>query len=312
MENRNYQERRLGSVLLRVFETTADIDDIFPNDKQPRQSPKEDPELRKQIEENEGIFEPLLVEPHPEYGNGKYLIIDGERRLVNSKMLVENEKKDIFRKIPVLVTEKNLTKEQRLRVWVYIHRQRKEWSAKEKEGVAYKLVKETNRVTAASILGTTVKDLDKLVDTYELSEKMRNLPDPDASISYAREIIQLAIRLRPEDVINVIVKKVNEGLITTSKEIRELRKVLKHEEARQEFLKDGTTLKSAIAKLPSEQERRQERYGEGILKDVDSFIRALRTYPYLDLVKVRGNKSLVSKLDECREVIEDFKKSLSS
>ena len=311
MELKNFQERRLGAVLLRVYQTTVDIDNIYPNPEQPRFGPKIDAELRKQIEENQGIFEPLLVEPHPEYGNGKYLIIDGERRWTNLKVLVENEKKENFREVPMVVTEKNLTKEQRLRVWVYIHRQRKEWSAKEKEGVACRLVEETNRVTAASILGITVKELDKLVETYLLSKRMESLPDPDASISYAREIMNLASKHRTDDLVNAIVKKVNEGFITTSKEIRDLRKVLKSEEAKKEFLRDDTSLKSVLSKLPSEDEKRQEKYGEGLLKDVDSFIRELRTYPHLDLVKLRANQTIMSKLDECKEVIEEFKKSLA-
>jgi len=311
MEEKNYHEKRLGSVLLKIFQRVADINDIFPNPQQPRLGPKEDAELRKQIEENQGLFDPLLVEPHPEYGEGKFLIIDGERRWTNLKILVDNEKKDDFKKVPIQVTEQNLTKEQRLRVWVYIHRQRKEWSAKEKEGVAYRLVQETNRVTAANILGATVKELDKLVETYELSQKMESLKDPDASISYAREIMQLAAKFRTEEIINAIVKKVNEGLITTSKEIRDLRKVLKDDEAKKEFLIEGATIEAALEKLPAEEEKGRLVYGDGIFKDVDSFVRSVKSYPYLDIVKVRGNRTLLDKLEECKRVIEEFKKSLS-
>ena len=59
------QERRLGSTVLNAYRTTLDIDDIVPNDRQPRLGAKEDEELQRQIVANEGLFEPLLVEPHP-------------------------------------------------------------------------------------------------------------------------------------------------------------------------------------------------------------------------------------------------------
>jgi ParB family chromosome partitioning protein len=42
-----------------------------------------------------------------------------------------------------------------------IHRQRKEWAAKEKEMVAYRLVDLMGRASAANILGITVPKPDK-------------------------------------------------------------------------------------------------------------------------------------------------------
>ena len=75
------QERPLGGTI-RTYRRKADIDDITPNPRQPRLGPKEDEELQRQIVDNKGIFEPLLVEPHPEI-EGKFRIIDGERRWAN-------------------------------------------------------------------------------------------------------------------------------------------------------------------------------------------------------------------------------------
>src|SRR5579864_7717570 len=57
------QERRLDRTILRTYRTKVDIDDLVPNPNQPRLGPKEDEELQRQIEANEGLFEPLLVEP---------------------------------------------------------------------------------------------------------------------------------------------------------------------------------------------------------------------------------------------------------
>src|SRR5437667_9919183 len=128
-DQKNWQERRLGRTILRTYRATLDVDEILPNTSQPRMGPKEDTELQRQIEANEGIFEPLLVEPHPDHPT-KLRIIDGDRRWTNSKVLVEVQKKEQYRRIQVEITDRTLTDDERLRVWIYIHRQRKEWDTK--------------------------------------------------------------------------------------------------------------------------------------------------------------------------------------
>src|SRR5882672_3628209 len=92
------QERRLGSTVVRTYRAKVDIDDVLPNERQPRRGPKEDDELQRQIEANEGLFEPLLVEPHPDV-SGKFRIIDGERRWTNSAKLVAQGREQ-YRQIP--------------------------------------------------------------------------------------------------------------------------------------------------------------------------------------------------------------------
>ncbi len=229
------QERRLGRTILKTYRTTVDIDSLVPNEKQPRLGPKKDEELQRQIEANEGIFEPLLVEPHPDLP-GKFRIIDGDRRWTNSRVLVDDYKKNQFRQIPVEVTDRPLTDEERLRVWIYIHRQRKEWDAKEKEMVAYSLVNIVGRASSANILGITVRELDKLVEIYELSEKLSNIAEPGASITWAREIKNLNKNLLTPTVLDTIIRRVNEKEITNSKDIRKLRQILKDPIARDQFL----------------------------------------------------------------------------
>src|SRR5689334_3434084 len=114
VDQKNWQERRLGRTILRTYRDTLDINQILPNASQPRIGPKEDPELQRQIEANEGIFEPLLVEPHPDH-TGKYRIIDGDRRWTNSRVLVDSLKKDHFRTIPSEITDRTLTDDERIR-----------------------------------------------------------------------------------------------------------------------------------------------------------------------------------------------------
>jgi ParB family chromosome partitioning protein len=111
------QERRLDRTVIRTYRTKVDIDDIVPNPNQPRLGPKEDDELQRQIEANEGLFEPLLVEPHPDLPT-KFRIIDGDRRWTNSKILVEHGRVQ-YREIPVEVTDRTLSEDERLRVWIY-------------------------------------------------------------------------------------------------------------------------------------------------------------------------------------------------
>src|SRR2546427_2886814 len=92
-----YSERHLGSVVLRVRSGTVDIADLVPNPVQPRMGPKDDPDLRKSIEENGGLLQPILAEPHPDVP-GKYRIIDGERRWNNLGFLLNSENKSKFNK----------------------------------------------------------------------------------------------------------------------------------------------------------------------------------------------------------------------
>src|SRR5437764_14165578 len=239
-----WQERRLGRTILRTYRDTRDLYDVVAHDRQPRMGPKEDRERPGQIEANEGIFEPLLVEPHPEL-EGKLRIIDGDRRWTNSKVLVEVQKKEEYRRIPLEITDRTLTDDERLRVWIYIHRQRKEWDAKEKEMVAYGLVDIVGRASAANILGITVRELDKLVGVYELSERLINLAEPGASITWAREIKNINKSLLTPTVLDTIVHKVNDKEITNSKDIRKLRVVLRDPVARQKF-DDGQSLDKVL------------------------------------------------------------------
>src|SRR5215471_7920262 len=241
------QERRLDRTILRTYRTKADIDDILPNEKQPRLGPKIDEELQRQIEANGGLFEPLLVEPHPDL-QGKFRIIDGARRWTNSRALVDQGKQE-YRDIPVEVTDRTLSEEDRLRVWIYIHRQRKEWDAKEKEMVAYRLVDMMGRASAANILGITVRELDKLVDIFELSEKFTSLRDPSAAITWARELMGVSKKVLTPSVVEAVVRKVNQKRVTNSKDLRKLRAILPDPVAREHFLSEEGDVDSALLRI---------------------------------------------------------------
>jgi len=300
----SYQERRLGRTVLRTYRTTVDVDEVVPNEQQPRLGPKEDVELQRQIEANEGVFEPLLLEPHPEL-EGKYRIIDGDRRWSNTRILVD-EGKEALRTLPAEITDRVLTEDERLRVWIYIHRQRKEWDAKEKEMVAYRLVDLVGRASAANILGLTVRALDKLVEIYQLSERLRGVKDPGASITWAREIRNLSQKLLTPTVLDAIVRRINEQEITNSKDVRKLRKVLRDPIAKDEFLSGSGTLESAIAKVaPPELPR-----VKGLAGDAQSLIESIKARPWTELEESRGDPDLLKQIAEAEKTLSALRRQL--
>jgi ParB family chromosome partitioning protein len=144
------------------------------------------------------------------------------------------------RQIPIEVTDLTLTEEDRLRVWIYIHYKRKEWDAKEKETVAYGLV--MGRASAANILGITVRELDKLVDVFEWSEKFTSLRDPSAAITWARELMVVGKKLFTPTVVEAVVNKVIQKPITNFEDLRKLRTILRDLVARAFLERPGAIL----------------------------------------------------------------------
>jgi ParB family transcriptional regulator, chromosome partitioning protein len=299
------QERRLDRTVLRTYRSQADIDDILPNDKQPRMGPKIDEELQRQIEDNGGIFEPLLVEPHPEFSN-KFRIIDGDRRWSNSRVLVE-QGKEAFRQLPIEVTDRTLSEEERLRVWIYIHRQRKEWDAREKEMVAFRLVDLMGRASAANILGITVRELDKLVDIFRLSEKFTSLRDPNAAITWARELNGVSKKLLTPSVVEAVVKQVNQKRITNSKELRKLRAILPDPVARAHFLGDQGGIDSAMLRLSNPAKKTEG----GLAGDLEAAVEAMKKVPWTALQDLKGDLSILQRIEDAEALLQSLRKALT-
>ena len=299
------QERKLDRTILRTYRMTADIDDIVPNNNQPRMGPKTDEELQRQIEANGGLFELLLVEPHPDLPK-KFRIIDGDRRWTNSRVLVEQGKEE-YRQVPVEVTDRTLSEEDRLRVWIYIHRQRKEWDAKEKEMVAYRLVDMMGRASAANILGITVRELDKLVEIFELSQKFTSLRDPSAAITWSRELMGVRKKLLTPSVIDAVVKKVNQKRITNSKDLRKLRTILPDPVARSQFLSDQGDIESAVLRVAPAAKQSKT----GLPDQLDSAVAAMRNVPWTVLQELKGDPNILKKIEDAEALLKSLRKALS-
>ena len=298
------QERRLDRAILRTYRTKVDLYDVVPNPDQPRIGPKEDDELQRQIEANEGLFEPLLVEPHPDLP-GKYRIIDGDRRWTNSKILVERGREQ-YQQIPIEVTDRTLSEDERLRAWIYIHRQRKEWDAKEKEMVAYRLVDLVGRASAANILGITVRELDKLVEIFEISARFTALRDPSAAITWARELMGVSKKLLVPSVIDAVVKKVNERRITNSKDLRKLRTILPDPIARANFLDNAGDLDSAQLHIRTVEKPRDQPFNE-----LGVAVEAMKNVPWTTLQNLKGDSAVLKKLEEAENLLKSLRKALT-
>jgi ParB family chromosome partitioning protein len=300
------QERRLGSTILRTYRQKVDIHDLVPNERQPRLGPKEDEELQRQIEANEGLFEPLLVEPHPEI-EGKYRIIDGERRWTNSGKLVE-QGRDQYRQIPVEITDRTLTDEERLRVWIYIHRQRKEWDAREKEMVAYRLVDLMGRASAANILGISIRELEKLVEVYELSSRFKGLRDPAGAITWARELMGVSKKLLTPTVVDAVIEKVAGKRITNSKDLRKLRQILPDPVAREHFLSKQGDIDSAVMRLGIPEKKDKS----GLAGDLESAIASMKRVPWTVLSNLKGDPDILKKIDDAEALLKSLRRAIES
>jgi len=262
--------------------------------------------LQRQIDDNEGLFEALLVEPHPDIA-GKYRIIDGERRWTNSAKLVAQGREQ-YRQIPVEVTDRTLTDEERLRVWIYIHRQRKEWDAREKEMVAYRLVDLIGRATAANILGISIRELDKLVEVYELSSRFKGLRDPAGAITWARELMGVSKKLLTPTVVDAVIEKVAAKRITNSKDLRKLRAILPDPVAREHFMSKQGDIDSAMLRIGPLQKKDKS----GLSGDLEAAIESMKRVPWTALSDLNGDPEILRKIEDAEALLKSLRKALES
>ena len=147
--------------------------------------------------------------------------------------------------------------------------------------------------------------LDKLVEVYQLSEQLTNLPEPGSSITWAREIKNINKALLTPTVLDTIVRKVNENEITNSKEIRKLRLVLRDPVAKQKFI-SGDSLDTAVGALLPESGRKKG----GLAGDIEELTQALKRHSWTALVESRGDAELLRQVEEAEKLLKQLKKAL--
>jgi ParB family chromosome partitioning protein len=195
-----------------------------------------------------------------------------------------------------------------VRVWIYIHRQRKEWDAKEKEAVAYRLVDLVGRASAANILGITVRELDKLVEVFELSEKFSGLREAGAGITWARELMGVSKKLLTPAVTDAVVRKVSQKRITNSKDLRKLRVILPDPVAREHFLREEGDLDSAMLRLPAGGRKLKP----GLAGELDAAVEAMKRVPWTALEEMKGDPDLLQKIDDAEVLLKSLRRTLTS
>jgi len=298
---RGTSELKLGDVTLRTYRRDITLDEMEPNPMQPRSGPKLDPQLQRQIDANQGVFEPLLVEPHPDKP-GMFRIVDGERRWTNCKELVAGGK-DEYQTVPAEIIDRTLTDDERLRVWVYKHRQRKEWSTRDKENVANQLVKHMGKAVASDILGISVRDVEKLVNTYTLSTRFKELPDQSSAITWARELQGVAKKLVTPEVIDAVVDKVKRRKMTNSKDVRKLRQILRDPIAKDHFLSDAGDIESALLCIrPIEHTP-----GNSLKTDLDTLINQLGRHSWQSIDTLRQDPEFIERVDKAQRMLAEIK-----
>ena len=286
------------------------LENIAPNLEQPRRGVKADEELRKNIEVTGTLINPILLEPL-ENNENKYMLIDGERRWDAYKTLSTVQRKSEFSTIPAQIVNRSLSISERLRIWVSIHRQRKDWSAKEKEAVAYDLVKSVGLEEAQAILGVSMTEVRKLVDAMELSKRMPQDQEFSANISYAREIRSLAKPYRNDDnLVNCIIKRIDDGEITTSKSIRDLKRIFAEPAAKEVFLKEDSSLADAWATMPKPKpEGMSGRHG--LTQSVSTLLSYLKTLPAIEIDSLKKDASFISQIEQCESALKAIRKMVS-
>jgi ParB family transcriptional regulator, chromosome partitioning protein len=182
------------------------------------------------------------------------------------------------------------------------------WDAKEKEMVTYRLCVLIGRAGAANILGITVRELDKLTEVFELSERFKGLRDPSAAITWARELMGVSKKLLTPTAIDAVVEKVAQKRITNSKDLRKLRAILPDPVARENFLSEEGDLETASLRVsaPAKKEKR------GLSGELDAAVEAMKRVPWTALEEMRGDQALIKKIDDAHTLLRSLRKTLTS
>ena len=156
--------------------------------------------------------------------------------------------------------------------------------------------------------GITVRELDKLVEVFELSEKFTALRDPGAAITWARELMGVSKKLLTPSVIDAVVSKVNQKRITNSKDLRKLCAIVPDPVARAHFLSQEGDLESAMLRLgPSE-----KKIKGGLSSDLDAAVEAMKRVPWTALEQLKRDPEIIKKINDAEALLKSLRKALSS
>jgi ParB family chromosome partitioning protein len=173
--------------------------------------------------------------------------------------------------------------------------------------VAYRLVDLVGRASAANILGISIRELGKLVETFQMSKSFRSLRDPGAAITWARELMGVSKSLLTPSVIEAVIEKVNDKRITNSKDLRKLRPILRDPVAREHFLSDEGDIESALLRIPQPD---PDPKGQP-LAELDGAMEAMRRIPWTTLQELRGDEDAIRRITAAEELLRSLREALS-
>ena len=101
-------------------------------------------------------------------------------------------------------------------------------------------------------------------------------------------------------------KKINERKITNSKDIRQLRKILRDPVAKEEFLSESGEIQSALEKVPPDANEKRQ----GLSEEVAALVDAIKRQPWTALERLKGNSDLLRNIEEAERVFEALKRQL--
>jgi len=173
--------------------------------------------------------------------------------------------------------------------------------------VAYHLVEFMGRASAASILGISIRELDKLVEVFELSERFVHLRENGAGIAWARELLGVNKKLLTPSVIDAVVDKVNRQRVTSSKDLRKLRSILVDPVAKENFMSRDGDLETAMMRLTPADKKRDPDFLSNLNATVDS----MKQLPWMALEDMRGDPKLLKKIEDAEELLRGLRQTLS-
>jgi len=270
-------------------------------------------QLVRSVLENKGISVPLIVEKTPEDG---YKLIEGDRRLgaanyiLNSKEILENftEAKNFLSKIPCMVIKGPLKDEERLTILAHLHVQHVSWKPTGKNKVIEDLLNVIDDDEIVSnIMGVTKGNISKLRRIEELAKEIFS-SKKTASISYATEFSNIKRSLIDDEVKEATKSKIENEIITSPVQLRELRDILESTEARKEYLKPETTIEGALKVAEAEKIFRESSVGLDNL--LQQFLLRLKAVSLDELMKYKDNEEIKKKVEDTRELREKFEKYL--
>ena len=146
-----------------------------------------------------------------------------------------------------------------------------------------------------------------LVETYRISEKFNSLRDPNAAMTWARELMGVSKKLLTASVIDAVVKKVNQKRITSSKDLRKLRAILVDPVAKSHFLTTQGDIESAMLRLSATKKSPKT----APPSDLGALIEAMKGLPWTTLQQFKGDVTLLKKIEEAESTLKSLRKALT-